>query len=47
MIDLHNYVPDELHILLQISDVLMECLFKKLTRKNDFEKNIKEKIEKK
>ena len=47
MIDLHNYVPNELHILLRISDVLMEYLFKELTKKNDFEKNIKEKIEKK
>lgn len=47
MIDLLNYIPDELHMLLRISDVLMECLFKELIRKNDFERNIKEKIERK
>ena len=47
MIDLLNYVPDELHILLRISDVLMECLFKDLFKNNDFERNFKEKIEKK
>ncbi|CAJ0769619.1 11444_t:CDS:2, partial [Entrophospora sp. SA101] len=29
-IELLNYVPDELRILLQITDVLMECLFKDL-----------------
>ncbi|CAJ0904870.1 12295_t:CDS:2, partial [Entrophospora sp. SA101] len=29
-IELLNYVPDELHILLRITDVLMECLFKDL-----------------
>src|SRR6266498_5626682 len=47
MIDLLNYIPDEFHILLQISDVLMECLFKDLFKKNDFKQNFKEKIEKK
>ncbi len=34
-------------MLLRISDVLMECLFKDLFKKNDFERNLKEKIEKK
>ncbi|RHZ87714.1 hypothetical protein Glove_31g20 [Diversispora epigaea] len=47
VIDLLNYIPDELHTLLRISDILMESLFKDLFRKNDFERNIKEKIEKK
>ncbi|CAJ0839035.1 8080_t:CDS:2, partial [Entrophospora sp. SA101] len=46
-IELLNYVPDELHILLQITDVLMECLFKDLFKKNNFGKGIKKKIEKK
>jgi hypothetical protein len=47
VIDLLNYVPDELHILLRISDTLMECFFRDLFKKNDFERNIKERIEKK
>lgn len=47
MIELLNYIPDELHLLLRVSDVLMECLFRDLFKKNDFERNIKEKIEKK
>ena len=47
MIDLLHYIPDELHILLRISDVLMECLFKDLFKKKDFERNFKERIEKK
>lgn len=47
VIDLLNYISDELHILLQISDILMECLFRDLFKKNDFERNFKEKIEKK
>ncbi|RHZ63275.1 hypothetical protein Glove_330g60 [Diversispora epigaea] len=47
VIDLLNYIPDELHTLLRISDILMESLFKDLFRRNDFERNIKEKIEKK
>ena len=42
-----NYIPDELYILLRISDTLMECFFKDLFRKNDFERNFKERIEKK
>ncbi|PKC59395.1 hypothetical protein RhiirA1_469493 [Rhizophagus irregularis] len=47
VIDLFNYIPDELHILLRISDVLMECFFRDLFKRNDFERNFKEKIEKK
>ncbi|POG71974.1 hypothetical protein GLOIN_2v1875551 [Rhizophagus irregularis DAOM 181602=DAOM 197198] len=47
VIDLLNYISDELHILLWISDILMECLFRDLFKKNDFEQNFKEKIEKK
>ncbi|RHZ75186.1 hypothetical protein Glove_217g260 [Diversispora epigaea] len=37
VIDLLNYIPDELYTLLHISDILMESLFKDLFRKNDFE----------
>ncbi|RIB21263.1 hypothetical protein C2G38_2244038 [Gigaspora rosea] len=37
VIDLLNYIPDELHLLLRISDVLIECLFKDLFKKIDFE----------
>ncbi|RIB26438.1 hypothetical protein C2G38_2163391 [Gigaspora rosea] len=47
VIDLLNYIPDELHLLLRILDVLMECLFKDLFKKNDFERNLKGRIEKK
>ncbi|CAB4442450.1 unnamed protein product [Rhizophagus irregularis] len=32
-----NYIPDELHLLLQISDVLMECFFNDLLKKKEFE----------
>ncbi|PKB92098.1 hypothetical protein RhiirA5_446055 [Rhizophagus irregularis] len=38
VINLLNYISDELHILLRISDILMmECLFRDLFKKNDFE----------
>jgi len=47
VIDLFNYIPDELHILLRISDVLIECFFRDLFKRNDFKRNFKEKIEKK
>ncbi|RIB08008.1 hypothetical protein C2G38_2045528 [Gigaspora rosea] len=40
-----NYIPDELHLLLQISDVLMECLFNDLFKKKEFEKQIKSVVE--
>ncbi|PKY48280.1 hypothetical protein RhiirA4_422044 [Rhizophagus irregularis] len=40
-----NYIPDELHLLLRISDVLMECLFNDLFKKKDFERLIKSQIE--
>ncbi|PKC66181.1 hypothetical protein RhiirA1_535818 [Rhizophagus irregularis] len=40
-----NYIPDELHLLLRISDVSMECLFNDLFKKKDFERLIKSQIE--
>ena len=40
-----NYIPDELHLLLCISDVLMECFFNDLFKKKDFERLIKNQIE--
>ncbi|RIB17826.1 hypothetical protein C2G38_2142422 [Gigaspora rosea] len=40
-----NYIPDELHLLLRISDVLMECLFSDLRKKKEFEKQIKPIVE--
>ncbi|RIB28565.1 hypothetical protein C2G38_2137290 [Gigaspora rosea] len=44
-IDQNNYIPDELHLLLRISDTLMECFFNDLTKKKEFEKQIKPNIE--
>ncbi|RIB23909.1 hypothetical protein C2G38_2169996 [Gigaspora rosea] len=44
-IDQEYYVPDELHLLLRISDVLIECLFNDLFKKKEFEKQIKPIIE--
>ncbi|RGB27358.1 hypothetical protein C1646_819807 [Rhizophagus diaphanus] len=40
-----NYVPDELHLLLCISDVLMECFFNDLFKKKESEREIKNQIE--
>ncbi|PKC55555.1 hypothetical protein RhiirA1_475402 [Rhizophagus irregularis] len=40
-----NYIPDELHLLLRISDVLMECFFNDLFKKREFEREIKNQIE--
>ncbi|RHZ77741.1 hypothetical protein Glove_173g20 [Diversispora epigaea] len=40
-----NYIPDELHLLLRISDTLMECLFSDLIKKKEFSKQIKPAIE--
>ncbi|EXX71113.1 hypothetical protein RirG_081470 [Rhizophagus irregularis DAOM 197198w] len=40
-----NYIPDELHLLLCISDVLMECFFNDLFKKKEFEWVIKSQIE--
>ncbi|PKC54671.1 hypothetical protein RhiirA1_476867 [Rhizophagus irregularis] len=40
-----NYIPDELHLLLRISDVLMECFFNDLFKKKEFERVIKSQIE--
>ncbi|RHZ87829.1 hypothetical protein Glove_30g8 [Diversispora epigaea] len=40
-----NYIPDELHLLLRISDVLMECFFNDLFKKKEFEQQIKNQVE--
>ena len=40
-----NYIPDKLHLLLRISDVLMECFFNDLFKKKEFERQIKNQIE--
>ncbi|PKB95691.1 hypothetical protein RhiirA5_385841 [Rhizophagus irregularis] len=40
-----NYIPDELHLFLRISDVLMECLFADLIKKKEFQKQIKPAVE--
>ncbi|GET51458.1 hypothetical protein GLOIN_2v1828103 [Rhizophagus irregularis DAOM 181602=DAOM 197198] len=40
-----NYIPNELHLLLRISDVLMECFFNDLFKKREFEREIKNQIE--
>ncbi|RIB23551.1 hypothetical protein C2G38_2171007 [Gigaspora rosea] len=44
-IDLKNYIPDELYMLLRISDILMEYLFNDLFKKKEFEKQIKPIVE--
>ncbi|RHZ68619.1 hypothetical protein Glove_294g123 [Diversispora epigaea] len=40
-----NYIPDELHLLLRISDILLECFFSDLMKKKEFSKQIKPAIE--
>ncbi len=40
-----HYIPDELHLLLRISDVLLECFFNDLFKKREFEQQIKSQIE--
>ncbi|PKC03754.1 hypothetical protein RhiirA5_423286 [Rhizophagus irregularis] len=44
-INQENYIPDELHLLLRISDVLIEYLFADLIKNKDFSKQIKLAIE--
>ena len=39
-IDLHNWITDELHLMLRISDVLLQCLFYELVKRRDFVSNI-------
>jgi hypothetical protein len=39
-IDQGNWIPDELHLMLQISDVLLQCLFYELIKQKDFISNI-------
>ncbi|GES86279.1 hypothetical protein GLOIN_2v1810931 [Rhizophagus clarus] len=40
-----NYVSDKLHLLLRISDILIECFFNDLFKKKEFEQQIKSQIE--
>ncbi|GBC32098.2 hypothetical protein GLOIN_2v1485522 [Rhizophagus irregularis DAOM 181602=DAOM 197198] len=47
VIELNNWISDELHIMLRITDILMDCLFKDLMMDlNDFKKITKGLIEK-
>ena len=40
MIKIQNWIPDELHILLRIADVLLECFFNEITIKRNFQNEI-------
>lgn len=40
MIKIQNWIPDELHILLRITDILLECFFNEITIKRNFQKEI-------
>ncbi|RHZ48529.1 hypothetical protein Glove_547g44 [Diversispora epigaea] len=44
-INYKNYLPDELHLMLRISDILMDCLFSDIIKKKEFSKKIKPEIE--
>jgi hypothetical protein len=44
-INYENYIPDELHLMLHISDILMEYFFSDLIKKKEFPKQIKSEIE--
>src|SRR5204862_7400055 len=35
-IDQNNWIPDELHLMLRISDVLFQCLFHELVKQKEF-----------
>ncbi|PKY59254.1 hypothetical protein RhiirA4_514775 [Rhizophagus irregularis] len=39
-IDQNNWIPDELHLMLRISDVLFQCLFYELMKHKDFANNV-------
>ena len=39
-IDQSNWIPDELHLMLRISDVLFQCLFYELVKQRDFANTI-------
>ncbi len=39
-IDHNNWITDELHLMLRISDVLFQCLFYELVKQKDFANNI-------
>jgi hypothetical protein len=38
-IDQSNWIPDELHLMLRISDVLLQCLFYELVKQKEFTNN--------
>ena len=40
MIKIQNWIPDELHILLRIADILLECFFNEITVKRNFQNEI-------
>ena len=40
MIKIQNWIPDELHILLRITDILLECFFNEITIKRNFQNEI-------
>ncbi|POG78942.1 hypothetical protein GLOIN_2v1766279, partial [Rhizophagus irregularis DAOM 181602=DAOM 197198] len=39
-LDQNNWIPDELHLMLRISDVLFQCLFYELMKHKDFANNV-------
>ena len=39
-IDQNNWITDELHLMLRISDVLFQCLFYELIKQKEFANNI-------
>ena len=45
MIKTQNWIPDELHILLRIADVLFECFFNEITTRKNFKNEILHEIE--
>jgi hypothetical protein len=40
MIKIQNWIPDKLHILLRITDILLECFFNEITIKRNFQNEI-------
>ena len=38
-IDQNNWIPDELHLMLRISDILFQCLFYELVKQKEFANN--------
>ena len=40
MIKIQNWIPDELHILLRIADILLKCFFNEIIVKRNFQNEI-------